>query len=197
MPNASMQSVLLPLLVLAASGCKNSPAPPAPGEARGALPDLRSRTVMVLPVQLKRAVPQGILADSELAHALRARGEGVSWIFPPELEEVLERSPGVPAQITGLPVQFFLQTQVNRVGDPLFGHLYRLAGLTGADVALIPVELRFDEDGSYILAVALVAPRNGRVAWYGVMEGEPGDADDPATLASLAESMARALLPFG
>lgn len=189
--------VLLALFLLGGTGCSSSPAPPGPGEATGALPDLRSRTVMVLPVQLKRGVPRGVLADSELAHALRTRGEAVSWVFPPELEEALERSPGVPARITGLPVQFFLQAQVNRVGDPLFGHLYRLAGLTGADVALIPVELRYGEAGTYTLAAALVATRNGSVAWYGVMEGEPGGAEDPATLASLAERMARALLPLG
>ena len=79
---------------------------------------------------------------------------------------------------------------------PLYGHLVRLGGLTGADVALIPVELRYGADGSYLLSVAVVAIRTARVAWYGVVEGAPGDADDQGTLASVAEKMAQVLLPY-
>ncbi|MFH1762815.1 MAG: hypothetical protein ABIF09_01365 [Gemmatimonadota bacterium] len=152
---------------------------------------------MVLPVQLKPGVSQGTLADPELAHALRTRGEGVTWVFPPEMERILERSPGVPAQIRGLPVQIFLQAEVDRVGDPLFGHLLRLAGLTGADVALIPVELKYGEGGVYLMSAALIATSTGRVSWYGVIEGAAGEAQNPATLASAAEMLARALFPFG
>ena len=152
---------------------------------------------MVLPVQLKTGVPQAALADSELAHALRSRGEGVSWVFPPELDGILERSPGVATQTEGLPVGVFLQAEVNRVGDPLFGQLVRLGGLTGADVALIPVELKYREEGTYMMSVALIVIRTGRVSWYGVIEGLAGEAQDPATLASVAEVMARNLLPYG
>jgi hypothetical protein len=152
---------------------------------------------MVLPVQLQSGVPQGLPADLELAHALRTRGEGVSWVFPPEIDEILGRSPGVSAQTRGLPVQMFLQAEVNRVGDPLFGQLLRMAGLTGADVALIPVELKYGPDGFFSIAVALIGTRTGRVSWYGVVGGNPGGVDDPAALASAADRLARALLPFG
>jgi hypothetical protein len=113
------------------------------------------------------------------------------------MDEILQRSPGVPAQIRGLPVQVFLQAEVNRVGDPLYGHLLRLAGLTGADVALIPVELKYGEDAAYLIAAALISTSSGRVIWYGVMEGDSGEAQSPAALASVAEMLARALLPFG
>ena len=152
---------------------------------------------MVLPVQLKTGVPGGVLADSELAHALRTRSEGVSWVFPDEMDEILARSPGVSARIRGLPVQMFLQAEVDRVGDPLFGHLVRMAALTGADVALIPVELKYGEGEAFLLSAALIRIRTGHVAWYGVSEGDPGDPEHPATLASVAEMFARALLPFG
>ena len=189
-------ALLLPILMIA-WGCGSSPAPPGPGEARGAIPDLRGTAVMVFPVQLKAGVPGGVFADPELAHALRTRGEGVQWIFPPEMEEILGRSPGVPAQVRGLPVQMFLQAEVNRVGDPLFGHLLRLSGLTGADVALIPVELRYGEGEAYLMSAALIGIRTGRVFWYGVTEGDPGEAAHPGTLASVTEKLARALLPFG
>ena len=185
------------LALLLAWSCGSPPAPPGPGESRGAVPDLRGFTVMVFPVQLKAGVPQGVLPDPELAHALRARGEGVTWFFPPEMEDLLERSPSVRAQISGLPVQVFLQAEVNRVGESLFGPIVRLAGLTGADVALIPVELKYGEDGTYVISAALIATRTGRVSWYGVLEGDPGEAQNPGTLASVAERLARALLPFG
>ncbi len=184
------------LLVLAL-GCGSPPAPPGPGQARGAVPDLRGFTVMVLPVQLKNSVPPGVLADEELAHALRSRGEGVTWIFPPALEQALERSPGVRARIFGLPVQVFDQAEVNRVGDPLFGDLLRLSTMTGADVALIPTKLEYAETGAFILGAAVITARSGRVSWYGVMEGTAGDAEDPAVLASVADLLARTLLPFG
>jgi hypothetical protein len=152
---------------------------------------------MVLPIQQLQGVSEGLMADSEFAHALRTRGSAVNWVFPPEMDEILQRSPGVRAQTRGLPVQVFEQAQVNRIGDPLFGIMVRLGGLTGADIALIPVELRYGEDGAYILSVALLGVRTGRVSFYGVLEGEDGPAENPATLASLMEAVARVLLPLG
>jgi len=152
---------------------------------------------MVFPVQLKSSVPGGVLADPELAHSLRTRGEEVSWIFPDEMDEILARSPGVPAQIRGLPVQMFLQAEVDRVGDPLFGHILRMGALTGADVALIPVELKYGEGEAYLISAALLGIRTGHVVWYGMLEGDSGEARHPATLASVTEKLARALLPFG
>ena len=177
--------------------CGPPPAPPGPGEARGMIPDLSGYTVMVLPVQQKYGVPEELTVDPELAYALRARGRAVTWVFPPEIDEILQRSPGVRVQTHGLPVQVFKQAEVNRIGEPLFGIMLRLGGLTGADIALIPVELRYGEDGAYILSVALLGVRTGRVSFYGVMEGMEGEADDPAALASLTEAVARTILPLG
>jgi len=190
-----VSSVLL-VSILAAS-CGPPPAPPGPGEARGLVPDLSGYKVMVLPIQQKLGVPEGLTVDSELAHALRSRGRAVTWAFPSDIDEVLARSPGVRVQTNALPVQIFRQAEVNRIGDPLFGIILRLGGLTGADVALIPVELRYGPGGAYILSVALVGVRTGRVSYYGVMEGKAGAADDPGALASVAEVVARTLLPLG
>jgi hypothetical protein len=152
---------------------------------------------MVLPVQLRTGLAREAPIDLELAHALRTRGEDVSWVFPPELEEILQRSPGVRARLRGLPVTMFLQAEVNRIGDPLYGTLSRLAGLTGADVALLPVKVEGEEDGGLSLGAALIGIRTGRVSWYGVVKGRPGPANDPGTLASAAEMLARVLLPLG
>lgn len=189
--------LLLPLALFAASSCASNPAPPGPGEARGSVPDLRGHTVMVLPIQILTPVSTDPSPDEELAFALRTRGADVSWVFPPELDEILQRAPGVQARTRGLPVQVFLQAEVDRVGDPLFGTLVRMAALTGADVALIPVELAYGESGTFLLRAALVTLRTGRVSWFGVLEGAQGPPEDPGALVSVAEALAMALLPWG
>jgi hypothetical protein len=136
-------------------------------------------------------------ADDELNHALRTLGQGVEWIFPPEMDALLARSPGASARIRDLPVRVFLQAEVERIGDPLYGDLRRLSALTGAGLALIPVELRYSEAGAYRITAALVSLRSGRVNWVGVVEGDSRGADDPGALASVAERLARAVVPLG
>jgi hypothetical protein len=183
--------------IVPAWGCASRAAPPGPGEARGILPDLRGQRILVLPVQLRAGVPEGIQVDDELNHALRSLGQGVEWIFPPEMDALLARSPGASARIRDLPVRVFLQAEVERIGDPLYGDLRRLSALTGAGLALIPVELRYSEAGAYRITAALVSLRSGRVNWVGVVEGDSRGADDPGALASVAERLARAVMPLG
>jgi len=185
------------LMVVYAWGCASRPSPPGPGEARGVLPDLRGQRVLVLPVQLRDGLPHEALADAELAYALRTVGPAVEWIFPPDIDALLARSPGVSASIRDLPVGVFLRAEVRRIGDPLYGDLRRLSTLTGAGMAVIPVELRYSDVGAYRITAALVSLRSGHVDWFGVVEGEVGLAEDPGALASATERLARALLPFG
>lgn len=151
---------------------------------------------MVLPVQILAGVDPSLTPDPELGHALRSRGGEVQWVFPEEMEGMLRRSPGVQAQLRNLPVGMFLQAEVRRIGDPLYGNLRRLAGLTGAEVALLPVELRFRDD-AYQTGAAILEPRSGRVLWYGIVGGDQGQAQDPGTLASAIDALARTLLPWG
>jgi hypothetical protein len=194
---SGVAALALALAILPAWGCASRPAPPGPGEARGFVPDLRGQRVLVLPVQLHAGIPDGTPADAELAHALRTHGHDVGWVFPPEVDELLARSPGVSALIRELPVGVFLRAEVERIGDPLYGDLRRLSALTGAGMALIPVELRRMEAGSYRITAALVSLRSGRVNWQGVVEGDVRVEADPAALASAAERLARAVLPLG
>jgi hypothetical protein len=151
---------------------------------------------MVFPTQLQSGVPQGLDPDLELAHTFGSVGEGVNWVFPPAMEDMLARSPGVQAQIRALPVHAFLQAEVNRVGEPLYGHIVRMGGLTGADVALLPVEVRYGADGAYLISAALIAVRTARVTWYGVAEGAEGEAANPGSLVSAVEALAGAILPY-
>ena len=91
----------------------------------------------------------------------------------------------------------FSQAEVERVGDPLYGDIRRLTALTGSDIALIPVELRFTAEGAFRLTSAILNPTTGRVLWFGVVEGGAGGVEEPGTLASVADALARTLLPLG
>jgi len=189
--------ILGPILGLVLAGCASSPEPLSPGDSRGGMPDLRGQRVMVLPVQLRDRVSEVVTVDEEIAYALPAREGKVSWVFPPEVEGILRRSPGIEAELHGLEVGIFLQVEVNRIGDPLYGEIRRLATLAGADIALIPVQLSYGTDGRFNLATAIVSPVTGRVLWFGIIQGEAGAADAPESLASVVDALARAILPLG
>lgn len=182
-------------LALAATACaKQSPAP-EPGEAQGTPPDLRGSRVMVLPFQ--NVVGIGGDVDAELAFGLQGRGEGVTWILPSRLQEVVDRSPGLNARIRGLPVGMFGSAEVRRVGDPLYGELRRLASLVDGEVVLLPVQAwtRTGEEGEHVrLSAALIHIRSGRVMWFGLVEGDARAPSDPGALASAVDALARTLL---
>ena len=184
------------ILGVVLAGCSSTGKPPQPGEPQAPVPDMRGRRAMVLPVQLRSMVPAGVTIDEEIAYALNAReGERVSWVFPPEVEGILRRSPGVQANLYSLPVEIFLQAEVNRIGDPLYGEIRRMTTLVGADFAIIPVQLEYSAEGRYVLVAALLNPVTGRVLWFGSVQGDPGAADAPETLASVTGALARTLLP--
>ncbi|MEZ4415629.1 MAG: hypothetical protein R3E10_07735 [Gemmatimonadota bacterium] len=186
------------LLVMAA-GCASAPqAPPQAGQARGALPDLEGQKVMVFPVQRVRGLGSELDPAAEVAFAFEARG-GAEWILPTELRRAVARTPGLTVSADGLPVDMFLRAEVDRIGDPLFGILRRMAALTGADLALVPVEARSApsdaEAGQTVeIAAALINARTGRVFWYGVVDGV-SSAGSAGALAGAAEALARAVTP--
>jgi hypothetical protein len=187
---------LLAVWAAAACGSRTAP-PPEPGTVLGFAPDLRGRRVMLLPVQQNLGVPGD--ADAELAFGLQSRGTGVGWILPAEVEEVLGRSPGIQARTRGLPVGNFVAAEVERVGDPLYGELRRLASLVAADAVLLPVQAALAApvpggEPSVRLWTALIEVRTGRVLWFSVLEGEPFPRGDPRGLASAVDLLSRELL---
>lgn len=188
----------VPVLLVAALGACGPKVreAPGPGTTTGLAPDLRSRRVMVLPVQQNLGVRGN--PDAELAFGLRERDAGVTWIFPDEIEERLRRSPGVQTSTRGLQVSQFLQAEVERVGDPLFGDLLRMSVLVDAQVALIPIQASLqaepDADPTVRFWTTLIDVRTGRVLWFSVLEGQPAPADDPRGLASAVERVAREML---
>lgn len=190
-------------LLTAVVACAGNPeAPPQPGESRGSPPDLRGRRVMLLPVQHNLGIPGD--PSAELAFALTGRTDEVAWILEEEVREILGRSPGIQADTRGLPVGAFLQAEVERIGDPLYGQIRRMAGLVDAEAVVLPVAASYEAnpevEGStprVRLTAAILDPRSGRVAWFGVEQGEDFPREDPRALASAAERLARTILWYG
>lgn len=188
-------------LVMGLSACAHNPPPPGPGTLRGTPPDLSGQRVMLLPAQ--RVIGVGGDLDSELAFALQERGAGVSWVLPSELDEALERAPGLDTRTHNLPVDLFLAGEVQRIGDPLYGDLRRLGAVANAELAFLPVQAAFEpvadggEGGAVRLWASLLDVRTGRVLWFAIVEGDPGPAGDPKPLASAVDELARKLLGPG
>ena len=189
----------LALALVAVTACSSGPRPaPQAGESTGAVPSLVGARVLVFPVQAVQGLPGQV--DAELAFALRARDRGVAWILPDESREALRGSPGLQVTLTGLPVAMFMGAEVQRVGDPIYGTVRRLAALMNGQVALIPVQARYrpgegGAPGAAEVAATLVDVRSGRVLWFGVVEGSPGAPDDPGVLASAMDALAQVLAP--
>jgi hypothetical protein len=119
-------------------------------------------------------------------------------VLPAEVEEILARSPAVQARTRGLQVGSFIAAEVERVGDPLYGELRRLASLVDADVVLLPVQSALvavpGGEPSVRFWTALIDVRSGRVLWFSVLDGEPFPRGDPRGLASAVDALARTLL---
>lgn len=154
---------------------------------------------MLLPVQIVAGVVGD--PDAELAFVLQDAGREIDWILEGEVTEVLRRSPGIDARTRGLPVGRFVQAEVERIGDPLYGQIRRMAALVDADAVLIPIAATFEPNETIVgsgprvrFTTVLIEPRTGRVVWFGVEEGEEVPRSDPRGLASAVENLAQALL---
>ncbi len=185
------------IVVAACAG--QAPAPEA-GYSTGLVPDLRGVPVMVFPVQEVQGLPVGVDPDGELAFALTERGADEGWIWPSDIRAIAARTPGLAMNVDGLPVGVFLQAEVQRVGDPLYGNLRRVSAVANSEVALIPVQVRAPADGGRVaveIAAALIQTRTGRVLWFGIVADPAPGADRRAGLARAAGLLARAILPLG
>jgi hypothetical protein len=135
------RGLLLGLVLAATTACgaRSAPAPEA-GFQRGGIPDLRGERVLLLPPQMVRGGHAGV--EQELLFALEGRSAAVTWIGPEAIRRRAASTPTLALDPDGLPVERFLYAQVERVGDPLFGALYRLGAMEDANWALIPIEIR-------------------------------------------------------
>lgn len=186
-------------MALLVAGCGGrAAAPSGAGFERGGIPDLRGVKVLALPLQ----IVSGAHADvaREIEFALRARTGGGGWVLPDEIRALLRANPGTQITVDALPVDIFLARQVQRVGDPLFGDLYRLGVMTDATYALLPIQARSQEDaetGEAVVEIvaALLEVRSGRVLWHGIVGGSSAAPGALSSSASAAEALARRVVP--
>jgi hypothetical protein len=92
-----------------------------------------------------------------------------------------------------LPVRDFQQSRLQSIGDPLYGDLRKIAVVTDARLALLPIGAVWIPEvggsGRIHVAAALIDTLGGRVLWYGVAAGNAGQPDDPSAVASAARAL--------
>lgn len=146
------------------------------------------------------SVPEDVRAkvESELAFWLPGNSPRVQWVLPEAIERAVQRSPAIEVRVRDLTVRDFLRARLDRIGDPLFGELRRVAVLMDARYALLPVGSVWVPEqgggGRIHVALALIDTMGGTVLWSGVAAGTAGALTDPAVAASAAEAVAR-LIP--
>ena len=195
------------------AGCASSPAPPAADTAQQPFPDIGGQRVMMLPVQ--QVVPaisppatadttRPVLAlsseslravEAELAYWLPEQAPRVRWVLPDAIERAVQGSAALDGiTVRDLPVRDFQRSRLQSIGDPLYGDLRRVAVVTDARLALLPIGAVWIPEttgaGRVHLAAALIDTMGGRVLWYGVAASSPGERDDPAVAASAARALA-------
>jgi hypothetical protein len=181
-------------------GAQALPEPGAPSAVPP--PDLAGADVMVLPAQAPPGAA-GVVEpvpglDGEIAFWFAEMGPRTRWVFPPEIDRALARSPSLTIRPRALAVSNFHVAEVKNIGDPLFGDLRALNALLGARLALVPVSAEYapaaSGPGRVEIRAALIDTLGGAVLWFGAVAGDPGRVDDPAVAASAARALARAVL---
>jgi hypothetical protein len=198
-------------LALIATACASSPAPPASDIEQQPFPDVGGQSVMLLPVQ--RIVPAVSLPaaadsmrparalsgeslralESELAYWLPEHASRARWVLPDAIVRAAEGSAALQLNMRDLPVRDFQQSRLQSIGDPLYGDLRKIAVVTDARLALLPIGAVWIPEvggsGRIHVAAALIDTLGGRVLWYGVAAGDAGQPDDPSAVASAARAL--------
>jgi hypothetical protein len=166
--------------------------------------------LIVLPVQSLRADdPLGwsakitqpkaylIAVDMALEAAFRERGLGTGWAFPTDLARTAQRNPTfatAPASIrAGDAARVMERSNGSRIPEPVASQLRTLAGFHDARHAMIPVELRFDKDGTggrAILHVVILDVRSSSLVWAGDVGGDALPEFSSAIVTGLARRFA-------
>lgn len=195
------RTLLLGALLLSAACAGRRSEPPTPDEPQRPPPDLSGERVMVLPAQpAAGASPIGVPVpglDEEIAFWLAESAPRVDWVFPPDIQRALDRSPSLDIRIDALAVSSFHRAQVQRIGDPLFGDLRALNVLVNARYALVPVAAGYVQgttgEGRVEMHLALIDTQGGAVLWFGAVAGDPGPMGSREVTATAGRELARTL----
>lgn len=187
-------ALTLVLLGCGAKGVETS----GPVGSYGVLGDLSGTSVMVMPVQSVVGPASKDDATRELEFAVSELGLDDRWQLPTGLRQQVARSPQVQVDLDALPVGVFLQREVRRMGDPLFGQFRRLRALTNGQWVFIPVVVRYEQAGGlgrWELTGAVADAGSGRVMWFGTIGAPEGPADHVGAMAALAAAVVGRLAP--
>ena len=197
-----MKRLTVFLLTLAACAQTQRPAPKATSTPNA--PSLAGAAVLVLPVQggtipgadatMHHWPADRTALDAEIAYWLKQNSK-TRWFLSDQIDRALERSPGLDVQPRQMAVGIFQRGMVERIGDPLFGDIRKLAAVFDANIALLPVGAEYvgatRETAKLQIATALVA-MDADVKWFGIIEGTEPGVDSQAAVASAAQAFARA-----
>lgn len=198
-------------LAFTVAACASSPAPPASDVQQQPFPDIGGQRVMLLPVQrIVPAVSPPAAADStrparalsgeslralesELAYWLPEHAGRTHWVLPDAVVRAAAGSAALQVNVRDLPVRDFQRSRLQSIGDPLYGDLRKIAVVTDARLALLPIGAVWIPEigggGRVHVAAALIDTMGGRVLWYGVAAGDAGALDDAAVVASAARAL--------
>jgi hypothetical protein len=139
--------------------------------------------------------PARAALEAELAYWLPQAGARVRWVMTEDVERAVRGSPAIDVRVRDLTVRDFQRARLQYIGDPLYTELRRVAALMDARAAFLPIGAVWiperEGGGRVHLAAAIVDTMGGQVLWQGVVAGTPGALDDPTTIASAAQALAR------
>jgi hypothetical protein len=134
--------------------------------------------------------------DTSIVAALDARGLASRWILTPELVRAYERNRTYAADPHALIVDQVRAARFktgDRYGEPLSSQLRTMIALhEDTRFVLLPVELRFERQGTAgraVLRLALLDPRSAEAKWIGDVKGDTAGTAELA-MASLATRFA-------
>lgn len=163
----------------------NSPAAPA----------VQGMAVFVVPAQ---GVEKELAAsfDRELAFFLAEQGR--NWVVGERVSAAAAAAPRLGIDVTGLPLQVFMRSRVEQIGEPLFSALHSLGLLLDVRYALLPFEVvcvpgTQGGTGRVEIGVALLDTRDGDVLWQGRVAGAAVERSSPLAAASAARALATQL----
>jgi hypothetical protein len=205
------------------AGCSHTP-PSTPADLRPFPPragaGLAGQQVIVLPLESIRggdalgwaasiASPRDFLIDAnaQIARALAQRAPHTKWLLPADLLAIAGRNPGYAPDPYSVDVSQLMSDRWKprgEVADPLASQLRRMESFTDAQIALVPVELRFfprgpgplppgPAGGRAVLRVALVETRRLVVLWAGDLASDPAPTLSPTLTAGVADRLADAV----
>ena len=124
----------------------------------------------------------GRLMDSSLAQVLDNRGLASKWVLPAALQRAFERNRAYatdPYQLGVEPLRQLSFVTGSKFGEPLSTQLRTMIALeSDARFVLIPLELRFESEGTRmrgVMRLVFLDPRVAEAKWVGEVKGVPAD----------------------